>query len=79
MTKRLVACRPGDRIVVGAVEGGAARIDRLAALGILPGVELHVHQTRPVVIVETDETVLALDREVASDVVAIAPPETNAA
>ncbi len=69
--RRLVACRPGERIVVGSVEGGAARIDRLAALGILPGVELRVQQTRPVVVVESDETVLALDRDIAGDVVAL--------
>jgi Fe2+ transport system protein FeoA len=70
-TRKLVACRPGERIVVGAVDGSAARVDRLASLGILPGVELTVQQTRPVVVVESDETVLALDREIAADVVAL--------
>jgi Fe2+ transport system protein FeoA len=75
MTKSLVTCRAGDRVVVGAVQGGPARIDRLASIGILPGVELHVQQMRPVVIVESDETVLALDREVARDVMAILPDE----
>jgi DtxR family Mn-dependent transcriptional regulator len=68
MTRRLVTCRSGERVVVGDVVGGAARVDRLASLGILPGVELLVHQTRPVVVVESDETVLALDREIAADV-----------
>lgn len=71
MTKSLLACRAGDRVVVEAVLGGAARVDRLAAIGILPGVELHVQQTRPVVVVASDETVLAIDREVAKDVVAL--------
>jgi Fe2+ transport system protein FeoA len=69
--RRLVACRAGDRVVVGSVEGDAARINRLAALGILPGAELRVQQTRPVVIVESDETVLALEREVAAAVVVV--------
>lgn len=68
MTRRLVACGAGERVVVGAVDGGAARIDKLASVGILPGVELRVRQTRPVVVVESDETVLALEREIASDV-----------
>jgi Fe2+ transport system protein FeoA len=67
----LVACHAGERVVVGAVVGGPARIDRLASLGILPGVELRVLQTRPVVVVESDETVLALDREIAADIVAL--------
>jgi Fe2+ transport system protein FeoA len=69
--RRLVACRAGDRVVIGSVEGDAARVNRLAALGILPGTELRVQQTRPVVIVESDETVLALEREVAAAVVVI--------
>jgi Fe2+ transport system protein FeoA len=69
MTRKLVACRAGERVVVGAVEGTAARVDKLASVGILPGVELRVQQTRPVVVVESDETVLALERELASDVI----------
>ena len=75
MTKSLLACRAGDRVIVDSVIGGAARIDRLASIGILPGVELHVQQTRPVVVVESDETVLAIDRDVAKDVVAVVPSE----
>jgi Fe2+ transport system protein FeoA len=74
--RRLVACRAGERVVVGAVVGGPARIDRLASLGILPGVELRVLQTRPVVVVESDETVLALDREIAADIVALRLEDT---
>lgn len=72
MTRTLVACRPGERVLVGAVEGSPARVDRLASLGILPGVELRLQQTRPVVVVECDETVLALERDVASDIVVVA-------
>jgi Fe2+ transport system protein FeoA len=69
--RTLVACRAGDRVVVGSVEGDPARINRLAALGILPGAELRVQQTRPVVIVESDETVLALEREIAAVVLVV--------
>jgi Fe2+ transport system protein FeoA len=65
--------------VVGSVGGGAGRVDKLASLGILPGVELRVQQTRPVVVVESDETVLALDRDVAGDVLAIAADEWSTA
>lgn len=71
MTRTLVACRAGERVVVGAVEGTAARVDKLASVGILPGVELRVQQTRPVVVVESEETVLALERELASDVIIV--------
>jgi Fe2+ transport system protein FeoA len=50
------------------VDGAAARIVRLASLGILPGAELRVQQTRPVVLVELDQSVLAMEREVAASV-----------
>jgi Fe2+ transport system protein FeoA len=72
MTVRLVACAPGDRVIVGAIEAPPSRVDRLAAVGILPGVELRVQQTRPVVVVECDETVLALERAIASEIVVVA-------
>jgi Fe2+ transport system protein FeoA len=72
VTKRLVECRPGERVVVGVVEGSAQRVNKLASIGILPGVELRIQQTRPVVIVESDETVLALEREIAAGVVVVA-------
>jgi Fe2+ transport system protein FeoA len=74
MTRRLVACAPGDRVIVGSIEAPPGRIDRLAALGILPGVELRVQQTRPVVVIECDETVLALERDIASQVVVVRVP-----
>jgi Fe2+ transport system protein FeoA len=69
--RTLVTCRAGDRVVVGSIDSDPARINRLAALGILPGAELRVQQTRPVVIVESDETVLALERDIAATVVVV--------
>jgi Fe2+ transport system protein FeoA len=75
MKDRLLGCAPGDRVIVGAIDASPARIDRLAALGILPGVELCVQQTRPVVVVECDETVLAIERDIASEIVVVAAPE----
>jgi Fe2+ transport system protein FeoA len=74
MRRRLDTCRAGDFVVVGVVEGDPARIDRLASIGILPGVELRVQQTRPVVVVESDETVLALEREIACNVLVFDAP-----
>lgn len=58
-------------MVVGSVEGGAARVNRLASLGILPGVELRVRQTRPVFVVEYDATVLAIEREIAGEIAVV--------
>jgi Fe2+ transport system protein FeoA len=75
VSRTLVSCRAGERVVVGSVEGTPTRVDKLASLGILPGVELRVQQTRPVVVVEAEQTVLAIERDVASDVVVV-PSET---
>jgi DtxR family Mn-dependent transcriptional regulator len=44
------------------------RMDRLEALGIFPGVELHVHQTYPSFVIQAGETHVALDREILEDV-----------
>ena len=59
----------GDRGIVSEIRSTAARVDKLAALGILPGVELLVHQKKPVFVVEADETVLALEHELAEGIV----------
>jgi Fe2+ transport system protein FeoA len=66
--RRLDTCRAGDNVVVATIDATPARIDRLASLGIMPGIALRVQQTRPVVVVESDETVLALEREIAAGV-----------
>lgn len=71
MTLRLLSCAAGDRVVVGGIEAAAGRVNRLASLGILPGVELRVQQTRPVFIVECDEAVLALEREIAAEIAVV--------
>jgi DtxR family Mn-dependent transcriptional regulator len=66
MTWRTLAeARVGERAIVSAVVAPPARIDKLAAIGIVPGVELRVHQRRPVFVVEHDETVLALEQDLA--------------
>jgi Fe2+ transport system protein FeoA len=58
----------GARGIVSEIRATAARVDKLAALGILPGVEVRVQQNRPVVVVELGETVLAIERELAAGI-----------
>ena len=65
----LVDVKPGDRVLVHHIEASASRIDKLAALGLLPGVELLVHQRKPVIVVEVGETVLALEHDLAEGIV----------
>ena len=60
--------KSGDRAFVASVDATDSRVERLAAMGILPGVELVVLQTQPVVIVQVDETVLAMEVSLAESV-----------
>lgn len=58
----------GEKGIVSEIRSSAARVDKLAALGILPGVEVRVQQNRPVVVVELGETVLAIEHELAEGI-----------
>lgn len=44
------------------------RMDRLAALGVVPGSELRVHQRAPAFVIEVGETTIALDPEIANEI-----------
>jgi DtxR family Mn-dependent transcriptional regulator len=44
------------------------RMDRLAALGVIPGSMLRLHQRAPSYVIEVGETTIALDPEIASEV-----------
>jgi len=45
-----------------------ARLDRLASMGLLPGVELHLHQRHPALVIQLGQTTLALDQSIAKDI-----------
>jgi DtxR family Mn-dependent transcriptional regulator len=55
---RIVYVRPRDH----------QRLQRLTSLGLTPGVELVLHRTRPAFCLRYEETELALDRDVADDI-----------
>jgi DtxR family Mn-dependent transcriptional regulator len=44
------------------------RMDRLAALGVIPGSELRLHQRSPAFVIEVGETTIALDPEIAAEI-----------
>ena len=44
------------------------RMDRLAALGVVPGSEIKMHQRAPAFVIEVGETTIALDPEIASEI-----------
>ena len=45
-----------------------ARVDRLAALGVVPGVAVRLHQRMPGFVLAVDETTLALDADIAGEI-----------
>ncbi len=66
---RLVDAPLGRPLVVLTIAPSKpARASRLAAMGIVGGVSLMVRQRRPALIVEYDETVLAMDSEIAAEI-----------
>jgi DtxR family Mn-dependent transcriptional regulator len=44
------------------------RMDKLAALGVVPGSEVHLHQRSPAYVLEIGETTVAIDPEIASEI-----------
>ena len=44
------------------------RMDRLAALGVIPGSTLRLHQRSPSYVIEVGETTIALDSEIAGEI-----------
>ncbi|MFH1762365.1 MAG: FeoA family protein [bacterium] len=44
------------------------RLDKLAALGIIPGTVINVHQTIPAYVIKVDETDIALEKEITKDI-----------
>jgi DtxR family Mn-dependent transcriptional regulator len=43
-------------------------MDRLAALGVIPGSTLRLHQRSPSYVIEVGETTIALDPEIAGEI-----------
>jgi DtxR family transcriptional regulator, Mn-dependent transcriptional regulator len=44
------------------------RMDRLAALGVIPGSEIRLHQRSPAFVIEVGETTIAIDPEIAGEI-----------
>ncbi|MDR4506589.1 MAG: metal-dependent transcriptional regulator [Candidatus Scalindua sp.] len=45
-----------------------ASLDRLSSIGVIPGLELTVHQKYPSIVIQFGETQLALDKDIANNV-----------
>ncbi len=62
----------GEAAVVMCVGGGASsRLNTLAVFGMAPGVEVTVLQQRPACVIQVGETELAVDPEIANDILVV--------
>ena len=72
--------KPGDRVEVLCLGGESpSRRNSLAVFGLVPGSEIQVLQRYPSYVIRVGETVLALDAEVAEDIVVRQRAETAVA
>ena len=68
-TKNLTALKAGQEARVAYINTRSnSRMHQLTQLGIQPGAKIWVHQTYPARVVRIDSTQVALDREVAKDI-----------
>lgn len=63
----------GERAEVVSLQGESARQNRLAVFGLAPGSEITLLQRRPAFVVRIGETELALDGEIARDILVRRP------
>ena len=64
----------GQSATVVSLSGGASRRNALAVFGLVPDSEITLVQTRPACVVRVGETELALDPEIARDILVRRPP-----
>ncbi|MEK6635800.1 MAG: metal-dependent transcriptional regulator [Planctomycetota bacterium] len=65
----LTDLRSGDKAKVSyIVTKYHERLDRLSSMGLLPGVQIRLHQRQPTYIIQMGETQIALDNAIARDI-----------
>lgn len=69
-SKPLTRLRPGESgVIVRIASTMPERVVKLSSLGVMPGVRVTLLQRNPAVVVQVAETSIALDGEVADDIV----------
>jgi len=69
LVKPLTDLKAGERAkIVFIMPSAHSRLDRLSALGILPGSTLRVHQKSPAFVLELGETTIAIDSDIAREI-----------
>jgi Fe2+ transport system protein FeoA len=74
-TRSLSALRPGQSATIVRVDAAdPARVVRLSSLGVMPGATVTFVQRHPAVVLRVAETSIALDADVAEDILVAWPP-----
>ena len=61
--------KPGEKAkIVFITPGSHSRLDRLAAMGVVPGSIVKVHQKRPSYVLQLGETMIAVDKEIIKEI-----------
>jgi DtxR family Mn-dependent transcriptional regulator len=60
---------PGDLAkIVFITPGSHSRLDRLSAMGVVPGSTIKLHQKRPSYVIQIGETMVAVDKEITREI-----------
>ena len=60
---------PGETAkIVFITPGSHSRLDRLSAMGVVPGSHVKLHQKKPSYVIQLGETMIAVDREITKEI-----------
>jgi DtxR family Mn-dependent transcriptional regulator len=60
---------PGDKAkIVFITPGFHSRLDRLSAMGVVPGSVVKLHQKKPSYVIQLGETMIAVDKDITKEI-----------
>jgi len=60
---------PGEQAkIVFITPGSHSRLDRLSAMGVVPGSIVKLHQKRPSYVIQLGETMIAVDKDITKEI-----------
>lgn len=60
---------PGDQAkIVFITPGSHSRLDRLSAMGVVPGSVVKLHQKKPAYVIQLGETMIAVDKDITKEI-----------
>jgi DtxR family Mn-dependent transcriptional regulator len=60
---------PGEQAkIVFITPGSHSRLDRLSAMGVVPGTTIKLHQKKPAYVIQLGETMIAVDKDITKEI-----------